>query len=47
MFNILISDWLMQGMVRGCWVLSRDWLLESLEQGHWLEEKKYEMINFR
>ena len=34
-------------MVRGCWVLSRDWLLESLEQGHWLEEKKYEMINFR
>ena len=33
----------LEGITRGCWVVSVEWITASMEAGHWLDEQRYEL----
>ena len=37
---------ILQGILRGCWVLSKSWIYESLENGKWVDEEPFELADF-
>ena len=36
----------LQGILRGCWVVSKEWAYASLEEGRWADEEAFERTDF-
>ena len=36
----------MQGILRGCWIVSVEWVFASLEEGRWADEEAFERTDF-
>lgn len=34
---------LLQGITRGCWIVSMNWVVQSMEQKSWLQPEQFEM----
>ncbi|EGD80087.1 hypothetical protein PTSG_10361 [Salpingoeca rosetta] len=35
----------LEGITRGCWVVSMDWIHGSMQAGHWLDEDQFELAD--
>ena len=36
----------LQGILRGCWIVSKEWAYASLEEGRWADEEAFERTDF-
>ena len=36
----------LQGILRGCWIVSVEWVFASLEEGRWADEEAFERTDF-